>query len=174
MSGAGFVRFVICLVLVAFYWVFLAPVIDTVMLLEPMGQIVSQQRLDTLTYLVNGIKIAPLMFVLAYGITLWVTALNRSNNTVSAATGVKMVVLTYSSLLVLLLLCVAVGPLIDTTLYTMYGLPAIQNSVMEMSNFYVVLGWFYPFLLILMIGIYAAIFIAAVRAVDYIQRTSFW
>ena len=174
MSGAGFVRFIICIILVAFYWVFLAPMIDTIMTIDQLGEIVSQQRLDTMGYLVAGIKIAPLMFVLAYGIQLWVTALNRSSNTVSAATGVKMVVATYSSLLALLICCIAIGPLIDTMLVTMYGLPAVKNSVIAMENFYLTMGWFYPFLLICMLGVYAAMFIASVRMVDYVQSSSFW
>ncbi|MDE2518751.1 MAG: hypothetical protein O0X93_01770 [Methanocorpusculum sp.] len=169
MSSAGIVKFAIAVFLVAFYWIFLSSAVDTLVDMAPaIGPIVSQDRLDTMSYIALGFKIAPLMLVLAYGLNLWVNALRRTEGRIS---GIKMVFSVYGALFTLLILCLTVGAFIDQFLYQFQQMPS-PGSLIPAEIMYMSLGYFYPLLTILIGATFAGMFIQAVRMVDYTQSRS--
>lgn len=169
MSSAGVIRFGVCVALAAVWWLFLAPVIDSLAILEPMGEIVSQQRLDTQAVLVLGFKVSPLIVLLAVGIQFWATSLRRSDATVRGIS-IRTVTAVYVAQITLLVLCICLGPVIDMIMYEMMMLPAVENTYIPYDLLYTALGWFYPLLVIIMIAVYVALFISVAKELDYEVR----
>lgn len=169
MSSAGIIRFGVCVALAAIWWLFMAPVIDSLAILEPMGEVVSQQRLDTQALLVLGFKISPVLVLLAVGIQLWATSLRRTTDT-TGGIGIRTITAVYVIQITLLVLCICFGPVLDMLMYEMMVLPPVQNTYIPFDVLYTAMGWFYPLLVIIMIVVYVALFISVAKELDYQVR----
>ena len=172
MSAAGFVRFGFALVLLAVYWIFFSPVVESLIAFDAVGTIVSQQRLDTMNYIVWAFKIAPLMLFLGYAINLIVTALLRSPSGIGLGRELSLIVYTYASLLGLLICCVALGPMVDMIVYEVAGLP--EQSLFSPDYLFLPFGWVYSLITLSLIIVFVGVFLVSVRAVDYTQSSGWW
>lgn len=172
MSGAGLVKFGLGIAFIVFWWFFLAPAVDVIAMFPPVGEVISQARLDTMNYLTMAFRIAPLMLLLAWGMNLWATALNRSSSTITAGRGLRLIANLYICLIVLMLTVIAVGPVVDNLLSGVMGLPALQNNVVPMDLLYLAMSWFYPLVSLAIVAVYAGLFISVVWKLDYTQQSS--
>lgn len=170
MSSAGIIRFGICVVLAAVWWIFLAPVIDSLAILEPVGAAISQQRLDTQAILILGFKISPVLLLLAIGIQLWAQSLKRSGNSISSGIGIRAITGVYILQLTLLIMCMSLGPVVDALLAGVATMPQIVNDVVPIDLTMQALGWFYPFLVLMMIVGYVGLFVVVAKELDYEVR----
>lgn len=167
MSSAGIIRFGVCVALAAVWWIFFSPIIDALAILEPVGEVVSQQRLDTQAVLILGFRISPVLLLLAIGLQLWAQSLRRSTESVKFGIGARTITAVYVLQLTLLILCISLGPVVDGLLAGVATLPPVQNSVVPIDLTMQALGWFYPFLVIMMIVGYVGLFMAVARELDY-------
>ncbi|HJK12711.1 MAG TPA: hypothetical protein O0Y14_03990 [Methanocorpusculum sp.] len=172
MSGGALVRFGLGIAFIVFWWFFLAPAVDIIATFPPVGPVISQDRLDTMNYLSMAFRIAPLMLLLAWGLNLWATALNRSTATIDAGRGLRLIASLYGSLIALMLMVISIGPTIDNMLAAMMDLPSLQNTVIPMDLTYLALSWFYPLIDLLIVAVYAGLFIAVVWKLSYTQTSS--
>lgn len=170
MSSAGVIRFGVCVALAAVWWVFFAPIIDALAILEPVGEVVSQQRLDTQAVLILGFRVSPVIILLAIGIQLWAQSLRRSGESISSGIGIRTITAVYVLQLTLLILCICLGPVVDALLAGVTTLPAIENTVVPLDLTMQALGWFYPFLTLMMIVGYIGLFISVAKELDYEVR----
>lgn len=167
MSSAGVIRFGVCVVLAVIWWMFFAPVIDSLAVLEPMGEVISQQRLDTLEVLILGFKVSPVLLILAIGLQLWAQALRRTQGMQTGGIGIRAITAVYTIQITLIVLCTCLGPVVDSMLYQMMTLPAVQNTVIPFDLLYLGMGWFYPLLTVIMIVCYIGLFFSIAKELDY-------
>lgn len=170
MSSAGVIRFGVCVALAAIWWLFFAPVIDALAILEPVGAVVSQQRLDTQAVLILGFKISPVLVLLAAGIQLWAQSLRRSGESISSGIGIRTITGVYILQITLLVLCISLGPVVDSLLAGVGTLPPVINDVVPIDLTMQALGWFYPFLVLMMVVGYVGLFISVAHELDYEVR----
>lgn len=170
MSSAGVIRFGVCVALAAVWWLFFAPIIDALAILEPVGEYVSQQRLDTMAILIFGFRVSPVLVLLACGIQLWAQSLRRSGEQVSSGIGIRVVTGLYVLQLTLLILCITLGPVVDSLLAGVSTLPPVVNTVVPIGLTMQAMGWFYPFLTLMMIVGYVGMFMAVAHELDYEVR----
>lgn len=169
MSAAGLIRFAVCVAFAAVWWVFLTPLIDNINFLEPVGLVVSQQRLDCLNALILGFKISPCLLLIAIGIQFWATSLRRDSGT---AGGIRLrtILSVYITQAILIVICVAGGALVDEFTLRFMELPSFESSV-PIDMMYMGLSWIYPLLVIAMIALYVGLFIAIGRDVIYTAKS---
>lgn len=170
MSSAGVIRFGICVALAAVWWIFLAPVIDSLAVLEPVGTAISQQRLDTQAILILGFKISPIPILMAIGIQLWAQSLRRSGDSVKSGIGIRAITGVYVLQLTLLILCMSLGPVVDALLAGVATMPPVVNDVVPIDLTMAALGWFYPFLVLMMVVGYVGLFMVVAKELDYEVR----
>ena len=170
MSSAGVIRFGICVALAAVWWIFLAPVIDSLAVLEPVGTAISQQRLDTQAILTLGFKISPIPILMAIGIQLWAQSLRRSGDSVKSGIGIRAITAVYVLQLTLLILCMSLGPVVDALLAGVATMPPVVNDVVPIDLTMAALGWFYPFLVLMMVVGYVGLFMVVAKELDYEVR----
>lgn len=170
MSSAGVIRFGICVALAAVWWIFLAPVIDSLAVLEPVGTAISQQRLDTQAILILGFKISPIPILMAIGIQLWAQSLRRSGDSVKSGIGIRAITAVYVLQLTLLILCMSLGPVVDALLAGVATMPPVLNDVVPIDLTMAALGWFYPFLVLMMVVGYVGLFMVVAKELDYEVR----
>lgn len=170
MSAAGVIRFGVCVAAAAIWWVFLAPMIDTLNFLEPIGNVISQQRLDCQNSLILGFKISPILLLLATGIQFWATSLRRS---AGPSGGVRLVSIlgVYVTQVILLVICIACGPVIDELTLRFAELPAV-NTTISLDMAFLGLTWLYPLLTVIMIVLYVGLFFAIGRNLIYTGQAS--
>lgn len=169
MSAAGLIRFAICVAFAAVWWVFLTPMIDSVNFLDPVGEVVSQQRLDCLDALILGFKISPCLLLIAIGIQFWATSLRRDSGT-AGGIRLKTILSVYTTQVILIVICIAAGAVVDEFTLRFMELPAFNSSV-PIDMMYMGLSWIYPLLTISMIALYVGLFIAIGRDVIYTTRS---
>lgn len=170
MSSAGVIRFGVCVALAAVWWIFFAPLIDSLAILEPMGEVVSQQRLDTQSILILGFKVSPVLLLLAIGLQLWAQALRRTQGYTSGGIGIRMITGIYVVQIALIVLCICLGPVVDALLFQMMQLPGIPDTTIPFDILYLGMSWFYPLLVIIMVACYVGLFISIARELDYEVR----
>lgn len=170
MSSAGVIRFGICVALAAVWWIFFAPVIDSLAVLEPVGTAISQQRLDTQAILILGFKISPIPILMAIGIQLWAQSLRRSGDSVKSGIGIRAITAVYVLQLTLLILCMSLGPVVDALLAGVATMPPVVNDVVPIDLTMAALGWFYPFLVLMMVVGYVGLFMVVAKELDYEVR----